>query len=423
MRTLLPLMLLAVCTTVHAQNKNDIGWIAPEGKIINYRTLTWNDFLGKEDAGYAHQLAQRGLQARAYVSPAIYVAPDGHGEFLPNGKIKFKFNIKCAFQSHAFARNTTRQEHSNYVLTHEQDHYDIALTYAKKINDSLTNREYDEKTYVEDIKKIYYGMLDAYDKVQEKYDGEVNPNGTDDVPMQELWDMRIKRGLDMATLEYYNAPESTVQIVKAFGVPVKKLPEDDLRRFCTRARPLYTEFHDENAAVSKEVNEWLGEPCYVAFYTQRYFIEETGKPVKDCSRMLGYMFIPSGNGMYKRSFIDTFCVDDKSPKISGVFFTNADADGVRELVIQTTADRKDRDATGKQYSTFVYDNVSTRPFPGRLKRLEIPADLASGFEGTVNGKLQKAKYKSEKEITEALVKAGFNEVAAPQTEVKKVIRR
>lgn len=424
MRTLLPLLLLAASTMAQAQNdyKNDIGWIAPEGKIINYRTLSWNDFQNKEDKKFADELARHGYQAQAYVIPAIYFKwmP---GERLDNGRVKFKAVAKCAFQSHAFVRNEVKNAHSTYILTHEHDHYDIALVFSRIMEEAVVSRDYSLKNYNEEINNILKDYYVKHEALQEKYDNEVNPKGTDDVPMQQLWDMRIKKCLENNTMEYFNSPESVVQSVKAFGVPVKKLPEEDLRRFCTRVRPLYTEFQDENAAVSKEVTEWLGEPCYVAFYTQRYFIEETGQPVKDCSRMLGYMFIPNGNGVYKRSFLDTFCVNDKSPKISGVFFANADADGVRELVIQTTADRKDREATGKLYSTYVYDNISSRPFPGRLKRVEIPADLASGFEGTMNGKPQKAKYKTEKEITDALVGAGFKETAPPQTEVKKVIRR
>src|ERR1700744_6697399 len=121
------LLILGVCllATMHiyAQN-NYIGWIAPEGKILNYRTLTWADFLGKEDKEFADKMGQKNLQARAYVSPAIYVIPDS-GQLQENGRVKFIFHVKCAFQSRAFVRESTRQEHSNYVLIHEQDHYDI----------------------------------------------------------------------------------------------------------------------------------------------------------------------------------------------------------------------------------------------------------------------------------------------------------
>ncbi|MBX2906600.1 MAG: hypothetical protein KF744_11210 [Taibaiella sp.] len=422
MRTLLPTLLLAICTVAQAQNKNDIGYIAPEGKIINYRTLTWNDFQNKEDKQFARTLAAQGYRAQAYVIPAIYFKwmP---GERLENGRVKFKPIAKCAFQSHAFVRDEVKNAHSTYILTHEHDHYDIALVYSKIMEEAVVSKDFSEKNYNEEINNILRDYYNKHQALQEKYDSEVNPEGRDSIDAQELWDMRIKRALDLVTIDLYNAPLSTVQVVKAHGVSVKKLPDDDLRRFCTRVRPLYTEFHDENAAVSKEVKEWLSEPCYLAFYNQRYFIEETGKPVKDCSRTLGYLFIPTGNGMYKRSFIDTFSINDAAPKVSASFFANADSDGVRELVIQTTMDRKDREATGRHYSVRVYDNVSSRPFPGRLKKLEIPAELAEGFEGTLNGKPQKAKYKTEKEVADALVKAGFNEVAAPQAEVKKVIRR
>ncbi len=405
-------LLFALCSVRAIAQSNDIGWIAPEGKIINYRTLTWNDFQNKEDKDHAKRLAAQGYEAQAYVIPAIYFKWVD-GERLDNGRVKFKAVAKCAFQSHAFVRDNVKNAHSNYVLTHEHDHYDIALLYARKMEEAVVSKDFSEKNYDAEIDKLLEDQYKQYHELQRKYDAEVNPHGTDDVPMQELWDMRIKKCLDNNTLEYLSSPESAVQNVKSWGQTVKRLPEEDLKRFCTRARPLYTEFPDENAAISFETSEWTEEKCVIAFYSQKYYVEEGGKPVQDCSRMLGYIFIPNGAGTYKRSFIDTFCIDDKAPKINAVFFANADSDQTKELIIQTTIAKKEKNATGNQYVTKVYDNLKPRMLPARLKKANDLQEFGSSFEGTLDGKPQKAKYKGEKELTEALVKLGFVNQASP----------
>ncbi len=386
--------------------REDLGWIAPEGKIINYRTLTWNDFQQREDKQHAEELKARNLIAAAYVAPVIYFTAD-NGVRQENGRLKFKFHEKCAFQSRAFVRESTKQEKSNYVLIHEQDHYDVALTFAHLLCEELSNSDYSLENYNDEIAKIYEKLNDRYNAIQEKYDGEVNPNGTDNVPMQTLWDMRIKKCLENATEEYYTSPEAVVKSVKAWGQTVKRLPGEDKRRFITRARPLYAEVTDELTASSLETAEWTAEKSVVSFYLDRYFVQQEDKPTKECSRILAYIFIPNGKDTYKRSFIDTFSYNDQAPKISAVFFASADSDNVKELIIHTTADQKDKEATGKHYFTRAYDNWTTRALPGRLKKVPLSPTIEVGFEGTLNGKPQKASAKNQKEIAEALKKLGF----------------
>jgi hypothetical protein len=132
--------MLAVCvmTAPWLYGQTAIGWIAPEGKILNYRTLTWNDLQGKEDKDFADKLAENNYVAKAYVCPAIYFKADS-GEIQDNGRVKFVFHVKCAFQSRAFVRESTKEERTNYILIHEQDHYDIALTYANKLQAELSS--------------------------------------------------------------------------------------------------------------------------------------------------------------------------------------------------------------------------------------------------------------------------------------------
>lgn len=405
------LLLLSVCFLVSAfslRAQNDLGWIAPEGKIINFRTLNWNDFQEVEDKDHAKKLADMNLQAAAYVSPAIYFDADS-GERMDNGRLKFKFHVKCAFQSRAFARESTKKEHSNYILIHEQDHYDIALNFANRLQYELSSRDYSDTKYNEEIDKVYDDLYKRYRRTQETYDGEVNPDGRDEKEKQYLWDMRIKKCLENNTEEFYSSPETVVQSVKIPGQIVKRIPDEKARQFVVRARPLYTEFTEELGRKVMETQEWSAEPSILAFYTQKFYINIDGALPKDNYRTFAYLFVPNGRDTYKRILVDTFTNGDKPTKVAAAFFTNADSDQVKELVIMTTSAQKDNQANGILYTNRVYDNFP-RLLPGKIKRLEeANAKIAGGFEGTIDGKPTVAKCKTEKEIMDIL--SGKNNAA------------
>jgi hypothetical protein len=405
MRLLLSLVGLMACGVAFAQN--DIGWIAPEGRILNYRTLNWNDFQNKEDKAHADNLAERNLMAKAYICPAIYFYADS-GMRQENGRVKFKFRVKCAFQTRSFVRESTKQEHSNYVLIHEQDHYDIALTYANILQATLSSRDYSGDKYSEEIDKVGEDLLAKYYATQERYDHDVNPDGTEDKPQQYLWDMRIKKGMEQITDQYYGSAESEVQSVKAWGQTVKRIEGEPALQFAVRVRPLYTEFPEEMMSKVRENREWTQEPAVLAFYVQKYYVQEDGAVPKDNFRTVAYMYLPNGKNTYKRLLVDTFTNEGRPVKINAAFYANADSDQVKELVIMASSVQNDKQGSGTLYLNRVYDNTG-RLLPGRLKRMdELNAKLEGGFEGQKGGVLIKAKYKSEKEIIEALKKMGYS---------------
>ena len=135
------ILLLATCYTAHAQSQSE--WIAPEGKIINNRTLLWSDFLGSPDK-------YEDPRAGAAVRPVIYFIADSAEEH-PNERVTFKFHVKCAFQSAAWVKEVVEKEHTYFYLNHEQDHYDIALTLANKLQADLSGRDYSIKNYNKEI--------------------------------------------------------------------------------------------------------------------------------------------------------------------------------------------------------------------------------------------------------------------------------
>jgi hypothetical protein len=396
MRLLLPLLLY--CSSAIAQNPD---WIAPEGKVIDNRTLTWDDFQSKEDKAHATELAERNLQAAAYVCPAIYYYTN-NGLLNIKGRLNFIFTTKCAFQSRAFVRESIKAERSNYVLIHEQDHYDIALTYARKLQETLSSRDYDKDKYEEELHAIYTGLMDKHHATQQLYDAEVNPNGTDDTVKQALWDMRIKKCMENNTLEYFTSPPTVVQTAKYIGPTVKRQENELDLQFVVRCRPLYQEFSADMAGSVLTTTEWSRTPSILAFYTHRTF-EADGQPNSPVQyRTIGYIFIPNGTGTYRRTTIDTFYNEGFPVKIAATFFANADSDANNELVIVATSQQKGPSGTGTMYINRVYDDVNNR-WPPKLKRVELAtAKIAGGLEGTKDGKMVKAKYKTQQEIIEAL---------------------
>lgn len=389
--------LLFICLWNSSNAQTD--WIAPEGFTVNQRTLTWDDFKGKEDKDHAASLASRNLMSEAYVCPAIYFTVDS-GK-IENGKVKFNFHIKCAFQSLAFVRKPNNEEHSNYVLIHEQNHYDIALTYARKLQEILSGSAFSETKYQEEIEKAYHDLIDKYNKTQKTYDGEVNPEGRDDKPKQYLWDKRVKKCLENYSIDFYTNAEPALQSVANPGTIVKRIPGEPTLQFVVRARPLYTEFTNEMKTKIYETTEWSQTPGIIAFYTQKYYSEENA--ITPNFRTMAYIFMPTANDYYKRILIDTFTNDGKQVRINQVFFANADTDQAKELVIMASFSQPD----GVNYYNRIYDNIF-RPMPIHLRRLdEDKTKIESGFEGIKNGKACNAKFKTKYDITESLEKAGY----------------
>ncbi len=373
-------------------------WIAPEGKIINDRTLVWGDFLGKPSK-------DEDPRAGAAVRPAIYAYADG-AEVLPNDKVKIKFRVKCAFQSAAWVKEAVEKEHTYYYLNHEQHHYDIALLFANKLQTDLSVKEFSQKNYEKEIESIYFPLLKKYQKTQEDYDNESNHSLI--VEKQVLWDMRIKKCLENNTDEFFESPADVVKTVWYLGQNVKRLPGEPVKQFTTRCRPLYCEFSDDLAVKTIETTAWTEDKAIVAFYRQNFNVEIEDEQPKECTRLLGEVFVTTDRSIYKRALLDTFANGAHPTKITSVFFANADSDAVKELIVISASDIKNTDSVGTLFSVRVFDKTFAKLLPARIKRLESAGVLLSGgFEGVVNGKPVKAKHKNQKEVEDELKKAGF----------------
>jgi predicted secreted Zn-dependent protease len=62
----------------------------------------------------------------------------------------------------------------DYVLSHEQGHFDLAEVFARKLNKQMSEYVFNKKTYQRDLSKIYQNILDEKEKIQNDYDKETN---------------------------------------------------------------------------------------------------------------------------------------------------------------------------------------------------------------------------------------------------------
>ena len=63
---------------------------------------------------------------------------------------------------------------TDYILGHEQGHFDIAEIFARKLNKNMSEYRFNKRTYQEDLNKIYNDILDEKEKMQNDYDKETN---------------------------------------------------------------------------------------------------------------------------------------------------------------------------------------------------------------------------------------------------------
>ena len=153
---LLPLLSLAV------NEGNLIEWSAD-------RKLTWADFKGIPD-------------------------PNSVEAALTNSNINVEFGfsdrklthtIKCRFnKSLSWGRIK-----NDYILNHEQGHFDIAEIHARILHKALVEYSFNSKTVQNDVTKIYNDVMQEHTRLQQSYDQQTNHSL--DTARQAVWDRRI----------------------------------------------------------------------------------------------------------------------------------------------------------------------------------------------------------------------------------------
>lgn len=181
MRSLLVLVLLAVSTAfcVQAQPKdcaNCIPWT--EG----YK-LKWSDFKGK---------------ARKH-SPNEALTDSGMSiELKCDGKTS-KAVVKCYFNPNS---SWTKSKDSDYLLGHEQLHFDITELFVRKLRKQLAKFGNDCEALSKHIEDYYQRNYKEFVAYQDRYDRESKHSLNEE--KQKYWEDKVARELaelrDFATL-------------------------------------------------------------------------------------------------------------------------------------------------------------------------------------------------------------------------------
>lgn len=89
--------------------------------------------------------------------------------------VDYKFNnnqFGFAIQSRFSKTRSWGLHKTNYILSHEQGHFDIAEVFARKLNKNLSEYKFNKKTYQKDLKKIYEEITEEKEDTQNEYDKE-----------------------------------------------------------------------------------------------------------------------------------------------------------------------------------------------------------------------------------------------------------
>lgn len=118
------------------------------------RRLTWEDFKAQPDGSSVNA---------ALTSTNINI------DFSYSNR-DFKYKLRCSFDPNkSWGRVKTE-----YILGHEQAHFDIAEIHARILNKELKKYKFNQRSASKDIGEIYNKVMQMHHDMQEKYDDETN---------------------------------------------------------------------------------------------------------------------------------------------------------------------------------------------------------------------------------------------------------
>lgn len=80
----------------------------------------------------------------------------------------FTYKIKSRFsKTRSWVLHKT-----DYILSHEQGHFDLAEVFARKLHMQMSEYVFNKKTYQKDLDKIYKTITEEKTKMQDDYDRE-----------------------------------------------------------------------------------------------------------------------------------------------------------------------------------------------------------------------------------------------------------
>ena len=169
------LLLLPLVLPHALQKDNEIAWSTA-------RPLVWSDFKGEPDGNSVNAA----LTSSAISFGYNYNSHDG-----------FTWHIQCLFDKN---RSWVRVK-NDFILAHEQGHFDITEIYARKLQKQLKAYSFNKDRAQKEVSAIYKGIMQEQVDTQNRYDEETDHSRVKD--KQLAWLEKIKKELD-GLKEYAN---------------------------------------------------------------------------------------------------------------------------------------------------------------------------------------------------------------------------
>jgi hypothetical protein len=143
------LLLLAAPAVSFSQDKDEelIDWHVS-------RPLTWADYKGTPDHS-----------SDAAASTTTYL-----GLEYKVGQGSLTYSIQCRFST----TKSWGSAKTEYILKHEQGHFDIAEIFARKLHKELSAYRFNSNTFREDLRDIYNRVSREKEEFQNQYDRETD---------------------------------------------------------------------------------------------------------------------------------------------------------------------------------------------------------------------------------------------------------
>lgn len=153
--------------TGFAQDKTEelIEWSAA-------RRLSWADYKAKPDPQ-----SDAAATTTSYLGISYNINPSG-----------FSFKITCRFSK----TRSWGVHKTDYILSHEQGHFDISEIFARKLNKRMSEYRFNKRTYQKDLDAIYQEIINEKIEMQNQYDRETNHSINKEKQAEWLKNIRIK---------------------------------------------------------------------------------------------------------------------------------------------------------------------------------------------------------------------------------------
>jgi len=165
------LLILFSLSFFAADNNLKIIWSA------DYR-LKWEDFQGKPDLKY---------EGDALTSSGIIYECEYKSE-----SNKFKFNIICYFDKKKSW--VKKDKNTDYLLNHEQVHFDITEVFARRLKKELGERTFTTANVKREVSAIYNRIMKEWTAEENLYDKETKHSKIKE--KQKEWNLKVANQLE-----------------------------------------------------------------------------------------------------------------------------------------------------------------------------------------------------------------------------------